>query len=169
MQFDYVRFPDKRTEAAQFDGGVSSDTRVSTISGFLIDAVETLHPMGCAVAADIFGFLTTASDDGGIGQQWEVITAAVDVASPMLYPSHYSSGWFGFDNPNDHPGDVVRLALEDGLERLPRNVVVRPWLQDFGYSVDGVRSQIESAEAFDLGWMLWNAKSTVTVGALDPE
>ena len=29
-----------------------------------------------------------------------------------------------------------------------------------------VRSQIESAESFDLGWMLWNAKSNVTVEAL---
>ena len=169
IQFDYVRFPDKRTEAAQFDEGVSQEVRVATIDGFLLEAVATLHPMGCAVAADIFGFLTTANDDGGIGQQWEVITAAVDVASPMLYPSHYSTGWFGFENPNDHPGDVVRFALEDGMERLPRNVVVRPWLQDFGYSVDGVRSQINSVEAFDLGWMLWNAKSTVTVDALDAE
>jgi hypothetical protein len=52
------------------------------------------------------------------------------------------------------------------LERLSRNVVVRPWLQDFGYTKEQVRAQIESAEEFGLGWMLWNAKSSVTVDAL---
>jgi len=167
IQFDYVRFPDKRSESAQFDEGVSAETRTTTITNFLVEAVDTLHPLGCAVAADIFGFLTTARDDGGIGQQWEEVTAAIDVASPMLYPSHYAAGWFGFENPNEHPADVVRLALEDGMERIVSNVVVRPWLQDFGYSTESVRAQIDIAESFDLGWMLWNAKSVVTVAALD--
>ncbi|CAN5846847.1 putative glycoside hydrolase [soil metagenome] len=166
IQFDYVRFPDARRESAQFDGGVNAETRTSTIKAFLEESVEVLHPMGCAVAADIFGFLTTAQDDGGIGQQWEEVTAAIDVASPMIYPSHYGPGWFGFDNPNEHPSDVVRLALEDGMERLTGNVIVRPWLQDFGYSTDSVRAQIDSTEQFNLGWMLWNAQSIVTVEAL---
>ncbi|MEX1038242.1 MAG: putative glycoside hydrolase [Acidimicrobiia bacterium] len=167
IQFDYVRFPDARRESAQFDEGVNAETRTSTINAFLSKAVEALHPLGCAVAADIFGFLTTAKDDGGIGQQWEEVTAAIDVASPMLYPSHYGPGWFGFENPNEHPADVVRLALEDGMERLTGNVVVRPWLQDFGYSTESVRAQIDSTERFNLGWMLWNAQSIVTVDALD--
>lgn len=167
IQFDYVRFPDARRESAQFDEGVSAETRTSTINAFLGEAVTSLHPLGCAVAADIFGFLTTAQDDGGIGQQWEEITAEIDVASPMLYPSHYGPGWFGYDNPNEHPSDVVRLALEDGMERLQENVIVRPWLQDFGYSTESVRAQIDSAERFNLGWMLWNAQSIVTVEALD--
>jgi hypothetical protein len=169
IQFDYVRFPDARSEAAQFDGGVNAETRTTTINAFLDEAVNSLHPLGCAVAADIFGFLTTAQDDGGIGQKWEEITAEIDVASPMLYPSHYGSGWFGYENPNEHPSDVVRLALEDGMERLTENVVVRPWLQDFGYSTESVRAQIDSAEQFNVGWMLWNAQSNVTVEALIPE
>jgi hypothetical protein len=61
---------------------------------------------------------------------------------------------------------MVTRAIEDGLERLSRNVVVRPWLQDFGYTKEQVRAQIESAEEFGLGWMLWNAESSVTVDAL---
>lgn len=168
VQFDYVRFPDARRESAQFDEGVTQDVRVATITGFLRESVALLHPMGCAVGADIFGFLTAALDDGGIGQRWEDITEVVDVASPMVYPSHYGPGWYGYENPNEHPSDMVRRALEDAMERLPRSVVVRPWLQDFGYSTESVRAQIDSAEAFGLGWMLWNAKSEVTVAALDP-
>lgn len=166
VQFDYVRFPDKRTPEAVFDGGVSEDVRIATITGFLIEAVALLHPMGCAVGADVFGFITRAADDGGIGQRWEDVIAVVDVASPMVYPSHYSTGWYGFEVPNDHPGPMVTNALRDGLARLSRNVVVRPWLQDFGYTAEQVRAQIDAAEQYGLGWMLWNAKSSVTTEAL---
>ena len=170
VQFDYVRFPDQRTESTTFDGGVSLETRTSTIIAFLQEAVALLHPMGCAVGADVFGFTTApGTDDGGIGQRWEEVTGVVDVASPMVYPSHYAAGWYGFDTPNDHPEQMVTRALEDGMERLARNVVVRPWLQDFGYTPEQVRVQIEVAEQFGLGWMLWNAASNVTVEALDPE
>lgn len=167
IQFDYVRFPDALTPDAVLDQGIGDDVRVPTINGFLTQAVERLHPQGCAVAADVFGFLTTASDDGYIGQQWEEMAMIVDVVSPMVYPSHYSADWYGFENPNDHPGPMVQNALSDGIDRLPRNVVVRPWLQDFGYDQGQVRAQIESAEAFGLGWMLWNSASEVTTAALN--
>ena len=85
----------------------------------------------------------------------------------MLYPSHYADGFFGFP-PNDDPGRMVELALADGLERTQGQVIVRPWLQDFGYDADQVRAEIEAAEAAGLGWMLWNSKSEVTVEALQP-
>lgn len=165
IQFDYVRFPDARTESATFDGGVGEDVREKTITGFLVDAAELLRPLGCAVAADVFGYLTTETTDGGIGQKWEEIANTVDVVSPMLYPSHYHPEFFGFSS-NDNPGEVVDRALEDGMARLPREVIVRPWLQDFAYGPAGVREQIVSAERYGLGWMLWNAQSHVTVDAL---
>lgn len=168
IQFDYVRFPDGRPDYVQFDGPVDEAGRIEAIRSFLLEARAVLHPLGCAVAGDIFGFITTARDDGGIGQQWDVVTQVLDVVSPMLYPSHYASGWYSFDRPNDHPGEMVQSALEDGISRLQTGTVVRPWLQDFGYTDDQVRAQIDSAEGFNLGWMLWNAFSNVSVGALDP-
>ncbi|MDP3984847.1 MAG: putative glycoside hydrolase [Acidimicrobiia bacterium] len=166
IQFDYVRFPDSYPESVRFDGGMGPEVRTSTIRDLLATAVAELHPLGCAVAADIFGFLTKAIDDGGIGQKWEEMTSVLDVASPMVYPSHYNSGWEGFTNPNDHPAEIVASALDDGLVRLPRQTVVRPWLQDFGYTPEQVRAQIDEAEARGLGWMLWNARSEVSVEAL---
>lgn len=170
VQFDYVRFPDQRIETTTFDQGVSLEVRTASVIGFLQEAVDILHPMGCAVAADVFGFITApGTGDGGIGQRWEEVAEVVDVASPMVYPSHYDPGWYGFDNPNDYPGPMVQKALEDALGRLSRNVVVRPWLQDFGYTPEQVRAQIEVAEGYGLGWMLWNARSNVTVEALDRE
>ena len=170
VQFDYIRFPDIRTESTTFDGGSELETRTTTIIGFLEEAVALLHPMGCAVGADVFGFTTApGTDDGGIGQRWEEVTNVVDVASPMVYPSHYGPGWYEFEVPNDHPGPMVTNAIQDGMERLSRNVVVRPWLQDFGYTAEQVRAQIDVAEEYGLGWMLWNAASNVTVDALQAE
>jgi hypothetical protein len=168
IQFDYVRFPDSRRESARFDGGVGPEVRVSTISSFLTQAADSLRPLGCAVAADIFGYLTTAPDDGGIGQRWEEVAAIVDVISPMLYPSQYDSGWWGLSDPSQHPGEIVQRALADGLERINGDVVVRPWLQDFGYTAAEVRAQIAAVEEQGLGWMLWNNASEVTVDALQP-
>jgi len=168
IQFDYVRFPDKRSDSATFDEGVGPEVRQRTITGFLTEAVTVLRPLGCAVAADVFGYLTTAIDDGGIGQRWEDVAQIVDVVSPMLYPSHYDADWYGFANPNDHPAEMIDRALADGMQRLSRQVVVRPWLQDFGYNAEQVRAQIASAEDYGLGWMLWNPQSVVTVDALQP-
>ncbi len=172
IQFDYVRFPDGYPkgfpEHIRFDGGSAPETRAAVITSFLEDAGARLHPLGCVVAADIFGFLTSARGDGGIGQELGALSRTVDVLSPMVYPSHYSRGWFGLDIPNDHPGVVVGEALSDGIERLEGSAVIRPWLQDFYYSPAQVRQQIDAAEERALGWMLWNAVSRFQTDALTP-
>ncbi|MCY4370864.1 MAG: hypothetical protein OXF41_15940 [bacterium] len=173
IQFDYVRYPDGYPKGfpdyVRFDLGGSPDMREAVITGFLQEAADRLHPHGCVVAADIFGFITSARGDGGIGQELGVLSRTIDVISPMLYPSHYSKGWFGLDRPNDHPGVVVSEALADGIERLEGAAVIRPWLQDFYYTPSGVREQIEAAEDQALGWMLWNSRSRFQIEALDAE
>jgi hypothetical protein len=175
IQFDYVRFPtDGAVDRAVFDGAADQAGRVETIAAFLSEARRRLNPAGCAVAADIFSVVLSADGDQGLGQKVEDLSRAVDVVSPMIYPSHYSTGWFGFDCPNDHPSEVVAAALSDGLPRMSGPVIVRPWLQDFSfgcgasYDAGMVRSEIEAAEAHGLGWLLWNARSRFTVGALEP-
>jgi len=168
IQFDYVRFPDGYPATAVFDLGDAEDIRIGAITSFLAEATDRLHPLGCLVGADIFGFITSVAGDGGIGQEFNTLSATADVVSPMVYPSHYSSGWFGFKVPNDHPGEVVGQALDAGLGRVEGQSVIRPWLQDFYYTPSQVREQIEAAEARSLGWMLWNAASRFELEALDP-
>ncbi len=167
IQFDYVRYPDGYPSTAVFDGGSSEEVRVEAIASFLNEAGDILHPMGCAVAADIFGFITSVNNDGGIGQEFNRLSATADVLSPMVYPSHYSTGWFGYQDPNSHPGPVVGSALDDGMTRLAGPAIVRPWLQDFYYNASQVRAQIEAVESRSMGWMLWNAFSRFQWAALD--
>ncbi len=167
VQFDYIRFPDGGTDHARFDGPADPAGRQAAITAFLEEARSRLLPMGCATAADIFGWITNTPTEGGIGQQFEAISAAVDVVSPMIYPSHYSSGWYGFANPNDHPAAVVTFASRDALQRMDGSpVVLRPWLQDFWYTPDQVRDQIVAVDGLDLGWMLWNIRSEFSVGGI---
>lgn len=168
IQFDYVRYPDGYSEATRFDGGSSDEVRPEAIRSFLEEATSRLNPLGCAVSADIFGFITANKGDGGIGQQLEMLSEVTDVLSPMVYPSHYSTGWYGFNVPNDHPGPVVANAIDDGLERIAGEVILRPWIQDFYYTADQVRAQIVESDARGVGWMLWNAVASFSVGALAP-
>jgi hypothetical protein len=175
IQFDYVRFPTDGTLArARFDGGYDAEVRAATISSFLRRTREALHAEGCVLAADIFGFVTAAADEGRIGQQVETVSESVDVISPMIYPSHYRQGWYGFDLPNDHPAEVVGRAIDDGLDRMAGTTIMRPWLQAFSlgpgisYGPAQIRSEIEQAEARSVGWMLWNAGSRFNEQALEP-
>ncbi|MDH3249891.1 MAG: S-layer homology domain-containing protein [Acidimicrobiia bacterium] len=166
IQFDYVRFPDGGGEYSRFDGPADAASRQATITAFLADARSKLLPQVCATAADIFGWITNTPTEGGIGQHFESIIGAVDVVSPMIYPSHYSSGWYGFSVPNDHPREVVTFASQDALARMGGStVVLRPWIQDFWYSAGQVRAQVEAMDDLGLGWMSWNILSEFTGGA----
>ncbi len=158
IQFDYVRFPAGKTAAvAQARRPLTQEERVSAISDFLTEAKSRLHPLGCALSADIFAIVLSAPDDQGIGQRPEDVSAVVDAVSPMIYPSHYSDGWLGFPQPNDHPGPVVANALDDGIPRLSAGTAMRPWLQAFYYNASQVLAGIEEAEERGVGWILWNA------------
>ena len=172
IQFDYVRFPTGLTAGMSLDGGgvyVGADgqaDRLEVISSFLEEARAVLHPLGCAVSADVFAIVLSTQNDQGIGQRPEEIGAQVDALSPMIYPDHYSDGWIGFDSPADHPAAVVENALADGVPRLPPTTIMRPWIADFNYGASSVRAEIDAVG--DLGWMLWNPGSRVTENALEP-
>lgn len=158
IQFDYVRFPAGQTAvAAQEKKPLTEEQRVAAIAAFLAEAKSRIHPLGCAVSADIFAIVLSSPNDEGIGQRPEDVSAAVDVVSPMVYPSHYSEGWLGFTDPNDHPGVVVADALDDGIARLAAGALMRPWLQAFYYNTAQVHEEIAEAERRGTGWILWNA------------
>ena len=158
IQFDYVRFPAGRTAVvARSTNPTTEEERVATIAAFLAEARSRLNPLGCAVSADVFAIVFSAGNDQGIGQRPEDLSPMLDAISPMIYPSHYSDGWLGFDEPNDHPDAVTARALDDGAPRVAHPALIRPWLQAFSYTADQVLAGIAEAEARGHGWMLWNA------------
>jgi hypothetical protein len=167
IQFDYVRFPTGKTSVQSARSRpTEAAERVAIIAGFLTEARDRIHPMGCAVAADVFAIVFSANNDQGIGQRPEDLSGIVDVLSPMIYPSHYSDGWLGFADANDYPGEVTAGALDDGMPRVGRGTLVRPWLQAFSWTNAEILESIGAAERRALGWMLWHSAGRYDAGAL---
>ena len=177
IQWDYVRFPDvpgsyMRTAVYPAREGRA---RTDAIREFLRYTAEEAHALGVPLTADVFGVATSARHDVGIGQLWEKMYDVADVLLPMVYPSHYWRGSFGIRHPNSEPYHTVRIALEHAVRRnraIEEPAEIRAWLQDFTlgrppYTAAHVRAQIQAV--YDVGlteWVLWNASSRYTVGAL---
>ncbi|WP_420125076.1 putative glycoside hydrolase [Longimicrobium sp.] len=189
VQWDYVRFPDvtearRRTMAFPGAGGVS---REDNIAAFIRYSKEQLAEYQVPVTADVFGLATHVEGDVGIGQNWEKVISTADAVLPMVYPSHYFGGVYGFSRPNAHPYEMVRISMQDAVERTravqrrgQKTGEIIPWLQAFTadylhdgitYGASHVRQQI--AATYDSGlksWVLWNpgSKYDVYLPALRP-
>ena len=150
IQYDYIRYPDSNSKFMQFDTKNDFENRVNNINSFLSRSRQLLHNEGCLLSADTFGYILTNKQDGGIGQNLETIVENVDFISPMVYPSHYTNGSFGYQNPNEHPYEVITAALTDALDRGVDKDKIRPFLQGFWHSNEDIRNNIKAAS--DLRW-----------------
>src|SRR6266699_2299128 len=184
VQFDYVRFPDEpreRMATAIFPAHRAGQTQRQAVREHVALLKDRLKPYGVPVTFDIFGLTASVTTgDLGIGQVWEDFVSVADVVLPMVYPSHYYRGAFGYAWPNGQPYHIVRSALTDALQRsrpLPGSAEIRPFLQAFTlgrrlprYTPFEIREQIRAAE--DLGitsWVLWNPRSVDQRGSLRPK
>ncbi len=173
IQFDYVRFPENahRVDREAYYPGEDGKPKDKAIQDFLIYAREHLEEYNVHIAADVFGVIATSwGDTDKIGQTWEKIAPFVEYNCPMIYPSHYGKGYFGFDVPDAHPAGTVTHALYDAVKRnahMENPGIIRPWLQSFtaswirgniSYGPEEVRAQIDAA--LELGideYLIWNA------------
>lgn len=186
IQFDYVRFPtDGNTKIIDYGSSAAGKSKAEAIANFLSYARERLSKKGVVVSADVFGLVTTATDDMKIGQHLESIAKSVDVMCPMVYPSHYGKGSYGVAEPDFEPYKIVNKSMSvaqgriDSIKDAGEKAVLRPWLQDFTasylpryqrYGPAEVRAQIKAT--YDAGveeWLLWNAGNKFTAGALNKE
>ncbi|MDH3269794.1 MAG: putative glycoside hydrolase [Gemmatimonadota bacterium] len=179
IQWDYIRFPDAPPadmDRAVFPGS-EGRARDEAIRGFLTYARDGLADLPVRSTADVFGVTTSFRRDIGLGQLWESFIDVVDVALPMVYPSHYWEDSFGYSEPNAYPYEVVRAALRDAIGRSSKVAgagLTRPWIQDFTlgpprYGAPEVRAQIQAA--YDVGiqeWILWNPSTRYSESALEP-
>lgn len=172
VQFDYVRFPDNR--GVGFSQPANQDSRTEAITGFLEAAHKALAPYNVMVAADIFGYVLWNFDDTGIGQKIDAALKAVDIVSPMLYPSGYHLGIPNYRNPVQHPYEIVYLSLKRAQERTGASPLrFRPWLQAFrdyafrggDFKEERMRTQIKASDDFGAsGWMFWNPRNIYPKG-----
>jgi len=179
INFDYIRYPS--------DGNISDinyhlkegETRSDNIEKFFkYLSTEIKKDKNIPISADLFGLTTEAQDDMGIGQVWEKAIPYFDFVCPMVYPSHYPSGYAGYKNPALYPYEVVNKALVSAVNKtksINQDISkIRPWLQDFDlgatYTKDMVKAQIKAVYDNNLNsWMLWDPRNKYTPEALKLE
>jgi hypothetical protein len=177
IQFDYVRFPDNaRVYNKQVNYPHRNDRdKDEGIEDFLEFARQELSPYGVNIAADVFGVITRNWDDKpeDIGQTWRKVANTTEYICPMVYPSHYSTGWYGFKYPDAHPYGVLEASMKEAIEKNAAQqtpATIRPWIQGFtagwvkghiDYSPENIRKQILAC--MDLGindYLIWDAGNT---------
>lgn len=196
VNFDYIRFPsDGDLSTALYPFWDQHTSRASTIRKFFAYLRE--HLPGAKISADLFGLVTVNRDDLGIGQVLEDGYRYFDYVYPMVYPSHYASGFIGYKNPGQHPYEVIKYSLDYARERrsalvrgttstpgIPSEQLgkLRPWIQDFDLGAvytaamiqqefqatyDSLRN-VSSSDAY-AGWAVWDPANTYTEAALGKE
>ena len=183
VQFDYVRFPDEpreRLATAVFPARRAGQSQREAVRAHVGVLARRLRALGVPVTFDVFGLTASADGDLGIGQVWEDFATVADVVLPMVYPSHYYRGAYGFERPNTQPYRVVRSALTEALARsrpLSNAAEIRPYLQAFTlgrrlprYTPFEIREQIRAAEELGItSWVLWNPRSVYQRDSLRPK
>jgi hypothetical protein len=171
INLDYVRFPSDG-DLSDIDESTFTQSKQDTIASFFADIDTTLRQKDhIPVSADIFGLTLSTSDDMGIGQKLELIAPHVDYVCPMIYPSHFADGTFGYKNPAAFPYDVIHKSLSDGIAKLTAAGIptdkLRPWLQDFNlgaiYTAGMVQDEINATNDVGLhSWLMWDASNKYT-------
>jgi hypothetical protein len=185
LQFDYLRFPsDGAVDQVRYVEGSTAESRSETIAAFCARLRAELDSYAVVISADVFGLTVWVSpeEDMGIGQRVVDVAPHVDYISPMLYPATFVSGNLGYQDPLQHPYEVIYRSCVELDKRIQTHVPssaevakVRPWLQH--YSANGVVYGVEemhlqkqaAADAQTHGWMFWNAAGKYQAEAFAPE
>ncbi len=183
INYDYVRFPsDGDIEQATYPFWNEKIPRYEVMRSFFAESRRVLkeYDPDIALSIDIFGYTFLKNDDLGIGQRVGDALEYFDGVYPMVYPSHYSTGNFGFANPAEYPYEVVKGTLEKGLASLGDKAEsakpkIRPWLQAFNlgavYTPAFIRAQTQatadalapssagSALLSGTSWLMWDPRN----------
>lgn len=117
IQYDYTRFASDGSlgniSYPYWDGKTPMATVIASYFKFLREQFPTQK-----LSADLFGLATINNDDLGIGQVIQSAYEYFDYVSPMVYPSHYATGFLGYKNPASYPYEVIDYSLTHAVAKL---------------------------------------------------
>ncbi|MCF6330555.1 MAG: GTP-binding protein [Sulfurimonas sp.] len=165
INFDFIRFPARR--GLVYSKEDTQENRVQAISDFLEFSQNELRQYGVFTSVNTYGNICWTKDDTGIGQTVVDLAKHADYLSPMLYPSGFASGFFGLENPSEHPHVVIYSSINQIIDIIePKRI--RPWLQHFKdytssavfYRQKEIKEQIRATDEHNTsGWMMWSPSS----------
>lgn len=162
INFDYIRYPSDGDMKSAVYIKRDGKTKQEMLEVFFKYLNDNLAPE-IVTSADLFGMVTTNTDDLNIGQVLERTLPYFDYIAPMVYPSHYPKGFNGWNNVNAVPYELMKFVMQSAVDRTvaPTTSVegmahtrigtstpavyekpvydmkkMRPWLQDFDYPVE---------------------------------
>ncbi len=172
INYDYIRFPtDGNLDDIVYpfwDKEEDKSEIIRKFSEYSKNKLKKYNP-NVKLSLDIFGYTFLRGNGLGIGQKLPYMLDNFDYVYPMVYPSHFGPGNFGFTNPADYPYEVVNLTLQQGLNSLgdkkeEARKKIRPWIQVFDlgakYTPDMIEAQIKAT--YDVlgfentGWLMWS-------------
>jgi hypothetical protein len=166
---------------ANYTWTVGTSTKAEMLEGFFSYLHNQMLGVGAKTSADLFGLVTLAYGDLGIGQELERTLPYFDYIYPMVYPSHFAHNTGGFGDPSTHPYEIIKYSMGTGYAREQAwNALhglgsstpskLRPWIQDFDlgaqYNAPEVRAQMQAT--YDIGltsWLSWDASNRYTSDA----
>jgi hypothetical protein len=175
IQLDFVRYPVVGIKNVDFNLQKRKLTKKKVITEFVRRVHAVTQARGVPLSLDVFGVIAEgqAEDIENLGQDPVALAKECEALSPMVYPSHFSPGYQGFEVPGNHP-EIVGISTRKIIQQLKRGrvnggAVVRPWLQAASYNSPEygspwVANEVRSAEgAGAVGWLMWNPVQTYTV------
>ncbi len=171
LNFDYIRFPSDGNMKDVYYAWGAGIPKSEALERFYIYLYDQLKPTGVVMSVDLFGMVTTNYDDLNIGQVLERALPYFDFVDPMVYPSHYPTGFNGYKNVNANPYNIVHFSMSKAVERATATTTtigsfaytrigtstpaiygkpsypaskMRPWLQSFDYPVTYTKEMVEA-------------------------
>ncbi len=180
INYDYVRFPDRMMSVEDSVNLHNNydESKVQAIQRFVQYAKDELHKVNAYVSIDVFGESTNGSYTTAYGQYWPAISNVADVISGMPYPDHFSNGYYGINEPWNHPYELLKAWATEAMNRqeeCPTPAVVRTWIQAYDvmtyvdsngidYNAENVEKEIEGL--YDAGamggYITWNSGSNLS-------
>jgi len=169
IQLDYVRYPVLGIKGADFHLDEIKKTKIEVIRDFVRRAHTLTAARHVPLSLDLFGVVAQGRriDIDALGQDMAVLAPECEAFSPMVYPSHYSTGFYGWANPGDHP-EIVGIGVKGSLDQIKNAdqtrplALVRPWIQaeDYKtttYSPQYLKDEIRASDSQGgTGWLMWN-------------
>lgn len=153
---DYIRFP----ATGKFDDEENKcriiDNIVKNIKKELSSNIE--------LGVQTFGYSSWYYKRSCVGQRISTLGKYSDVIYPMLYPSHFWNGSFGFKNPEKHPYEIIKIGYKETKEKVSQNTKVIPMIQAFRYSYEKFKEQIQAVKDYNMdGFVCWNSKGNYDI------
>jgi len=178
IQFDYIRFPTDGNLKLIAYANLADRKKYEVLTEFFQFLASKKAKIGLPISVDLFGvtydWYNNIERDLAIGQRVIDAVKYFDYLSPMIYPSHYASGYAGYKNPAKFPYQVVNKALRGGHRMIQKYTdekitKSRPWLQAFNigavYDYNKIRAEIQAVDDNNAsGWLLWNARNVYGAG-----